>query len=163
MQDLLVVRGRETREHVVQQRGDTRDFERSRRDLVGHGAAGQALHDDEEDVAVATEVVHGDDVRMLDRSCGLRFAFEAGQRVVVAVTSRVEQLHRHLSTQAFVDRAVHDRHAAPAEPRPEPVTVVEPQAHAGARGWPEGVFRFHDRVRTQCAPPRQPTTHPRRP
>jgi hypothetical protein len=61
----------------------------------------------------STEVVHGDDVRMLDRSCGLRFAFEATQRVVVAVTGRVEQFHRHRSIQAFVDRARHDRHAAP--------------------------------------------------
>ena len=79
MQDLLVVRGREAGEHVVEQRGDTRDLERSGSDLVGHGAAGQALHDDEEDVAVTTEVVHRDDVRMLDRRCGLRFAFEAGR------------------------------------------------------------------------------------
>ena len=96
------------------------------------------LHHDEVLAAalVAAGVEHLHDVRVHEARRRLRLALEARdeRRVVGEVLG--EQLDRDLALQAQVEREVHGRHAAEAEPALEPVAPGDLRGAHLAASWP---------------------------
>ncbi len=100
-------------------------------------------HVDVEPPVDLPEVVDGDDVRVLQPRCAVGFATEAGPEVLVARQFGREDLERHDTTTALVERSVHLAHAAPAE---ESLESVRPQLDksvggaVGSHGHSQGRF-----------------------
>ena len=101
---------------------------RSRR----RGVPCDELHHEERDPAILADVVHGHDVRMVERRSRARFLQQANASIL-----RRRRLGQHLdgdlSIELEVGAAVDDAHAAAAELGIEPVAAVQhgalPQPH----------------------------------
>ncbi len=98
---------------------------------VAHGAAGDVLHDEVDDVAVLALVVDGDDVRVGQPRGRLRLAHEAGHERGVLGEARVHDLERDRAVEAEVRGLVHGGHAAAREPGLDAVARVDDPAHEG--------------------------------
>ncbi len=81
-----------------------------------HGLATNQFHGDEVRVVHATELVNGDDVRVIERGRGTGFQLKAGQgfRLRMAIVQR-DCLDGHFTAQARVPGAINLAHAAGAE------------------------------------------------
>ncbi len=82
-------------------------------------APSQVLHHEIARLAVATDLVHGDDVRMIQASERFRFANEA-----LVIIGLVQQLDRDLPVERAIEREVHAAHATATE-RPANLVVAE--------------------------------------
>jgi hypothetical protein len=80
---------------------------------------------------VVTELVDGEDVRVLDASERPGLAFEAGQPIGIPRHRIGQHLHGHVAVQALIAGAVHLAHAALADLREN---AVRPKRRAGGRG-----------------------------
>ena len=79
-------------------------------------------HRDEQRPAGLAGLVHRDDVRVIHRRCGPRLGDEpAPERLVLGQPGR-EDLQRYRPVQPLIAGPEHDRHAAPADLRLQPVT-----------------------------------------
>ena len=75
------------------------------------------LHGDEAPAVHVTDLVDGDDVRMVQRRSGARLLLETTNGVGVARKRGAKQLQRDLATEPRVVRHVHLAHPAPADER----------------------------------------------
>ena len=75
----------------------------------------EQLGDDERRAVVLTEVVHGEDVRVIERGGGAGFLFEAREPFRIAGKCRRQHLDRHDALETIVAGAVDLAHAARAE------------------------------------------------
>ena len=94
--------------------------------------AGHEFHHEERDPAILADIVHGHDVRMVERRSRARFLQQANASILRR--RRLGQhLDRHLSIELEVGAAVDDAHAAATELGIEPVAAVQhgalPQPH----------------------------------
>ena len=87
----------------------------AQRDHVGKVTALDQLHGDEELAFGFAEIVHGDDVGVLDGAGRARFAEEALLHVFGFPETRAEQLERHVAPQHRVVGLPHDSHRSFAE------------------------------------------------
>ena len=87
---------------------------RARNPLVERLALHQ-FHRDELDAAVAADVEHGDDVRVVERGGGARLLREPAPGVVVQAASREEGFQRDVAVQPGVAGAIDLAHASGAE------------------------------------------------
>ena len=92
------------------------------------------LHREEAPILDITDLIDGDDVRVVERGGGARFLFEAAKRVGVARQLRTEQLHGDLSLEAAILREVHLAHAAAADEREDLVGSRPSAQRAGIAG-----------------------------
>jgi hypothetical protein len=85
-------------------------------------------------VALAADVVHGNDRRVRDGTRRPRLLLEEAQPLRVSGGLEVEDLHRDLSAEALVAGAEDLRHAAHPEGR-EQLVGAEPCPQEGRRFW----------------------------
>ena len=95
-------------EHLVQR-------QRALLQAAGERLALPVLHDDEVDARVATNVVNGADVGMVERCDGFRFALEGGTRVSIARCVRRQHFDRHSAIESCVACTIDLAQAAGAE------------------------------------------------
>src|SRR5262249_24464545 len=94
--------------------------------------ARHAFHADDPQVAVLEEVVHLDDVRVVEGPDDLHLAGEAGEARFVLREEGIQHLERHLAPRPRVERAVHRRgppvpeDGLDQEPRTDRVAVRQP-------------------------------------
>ena len=75
------------------------------------------LHHDEVAAVGRLDLVNGDDVRMVERGCGLRFLHEAPTAALVCDSFSGEHLDGDVTIQSRVARTIHLTHAARANQR----------------------------------------------
>ncbi len=131
VQDPVLVRRREPRENILQDGHDARRRHRAAADLVMQRRAGQRLHHEIDVLAVVTEVVDRDDVRVARGGGGARFVLEASEHVGTGTPVRVEHLDRDVAGEPAIACEVHGAHAALAEERAEFVPVGYHRSGAG--------------------------------
>src|SRR5690606_23187009 len=73
------------------------------------------LHEQVEEAVALAEVVHGDDVRMIQHGERLRLAGETLSKLRIALPLRREHLQSDETTERFLPRLVHHAHAAATE------------------------------------------------
>ena len=84
-------------------------------DELAERLAFDQLHRDEEVSVGGPDVVHGDDVRVIERRGRARLLLEAGAPLGVLGKSRREDLDRHLAAETGIARLVDFSHASGAE------------------------------------------------
>jgi hypothetical protein len=126
MDDALLVRVREPRQHL------SHDVERARHfepplldeDLV-EAAPAHELHDDEGLVPVQPEVDDGDAMRVLQACHHLGLAFEALLALHLVAQRRVHDLDRDGAVEVEADRAIDDAHRAIGDPLDDLVPAID--------------------------------------
>ncbi len=135
MDDALVVRGLQHREHAVRDREGLGHFELAAllaRVLVERLAVEQLHHEEHEAVAGAIVVEHLHDTGVPHRVGRVPFSQETGDEIGVRREVRVEHLDGRPASIA-VGHRVHGAHSADAEERVDVPFVLEPPANLDAR------------------------------
>ena len=83
------------------------------------------LHDDERTAGILAVVVHGDDVRVVQRGDGLGFLPEPGHEIGVSAVFGAEHLDRDVTIQLLVVGPVDGRHPALADRPKDAVATPE--------------------------------------
>ena len=123
-----VVGSVERRRHLVQQRQRAGPRERAAGDERRERRAADELHRDEQPVVGLDGLVHGDDVRMLERGLHPALAAEALRELLAGAEARVEELQRRLTADRLVRGEIDGRHPTPSE---HAVDAVRPDHGAG--------------------------------
>ena len=123
-----LVGGVERRRHLVEQRQRAGPRERAAGDERRERRAADELHRDEQPVVGLDGLVHGDDVRMLERGLHPALAAEATDELLAGAEARVEELQRRLTADRLVRGEIDGRHPAASE---HAVDAVRPDHGAG--------------------------------
>ncbi len=131
MHDAAHVRRRDAVENRLEPLG--RDGGRHRLLPVHRGPQRLSLHALHHDVGTfafqRADVMHGDDVRMIETRGRARLAPEASQRTGLAKRAAQHDLHRDLAVEFQIARFVHRAHAALADEPVQSVTRVDRARH----------------------------------
>ncbi len=100
---------------------DAVDAQAPSRDDVGERLAVDVRHGDVRAALVLTDLVHGDDVRVVEPRGRLRLAFEAGERIGVRRHLVGEKLERRFPVELAVLGEIDLTHSALAELAQDPV------------------------------------------
>ena len=109
------VRRREAGGHLHRNLDCPRRGKRASLDRAPQGVPADQLGSDPVDTVVATDVVNGDDVGVVERAGRARFPLETGDAVRVAGQAGGQHLNRHVPLQACVARAPYLAHPTPAQ------------------------------------------------
>ena len=115
MDDAARVRGRE---RVGDGDGDPQRFAEAHAlpwDQRIDALAGHVLHHDEVVILGGVDLVNRDDVRMIERRCGLRFLDEAAAAALIRHAIGGQHLDRDVAPQPWVARAIDLAHAPGAD------------------------------------------------
>ena len=111
MHDARVVRGRERGEDLEAELAGAVDSERTEREVVGEGAAGQPLHHEERHAVVFAAVVDRHDVGMRGGAAAPCLGLEASPRARL-LGEIGPGLDRHPPVEPAIRGVVHRAHAA---------------------------------------------------
>jgi hypothetical protein len=87
-------------------------------------------------IGIGADVVHSEDVRMVQRRSGPRFLLESMKAIDISSDCRWQHLDGHITSEPWVARTVHLAHPAGTEGRhdlvrTEPVTRLQPHRNNG--------------------------------
>ena len=107
MQHSRIVRDGKSREHAAQRRTNLRLRERSERYLVAEGVARQSLHHDERSLVVVADVIHPDNVGVVESRRRARLDFEPLPDVGLRAQTPAKEFDGHGAAQAGVPAVTH--------------------------------------------------------
>ncbi len=115
MHDAPLVRGRQRFGQGQGEREELRERQPARGDELGQAAPLDQLHGQEARARVLLDRVEGDDVGVVERRDGARFALQAGESLGRGGEVRGQELERHVPAEPRVAGAIDLAHATRAQ------------------------------------------------
>jgi hypothetical protein len=138
--DALLVRGREAVRNLNRELDRLAHGHRSIVQSLSQCLAVQQLRDDVWSAVVLSEIVHREDVWVVQSGCGARFLFEAAETIGIGGERHWQDLDCDIARETRVPRSIHLAHAARSDRSEDFVWTEASSWHQSHWDGPEATY-----------------------